>query len=287
MKKPRGGRRVRPAPTRIDKGISVLNAVLGDHLDRRGNGLAVEMESFRGPEAPTPKVCVFVHGLGCTESVFEFPGRKGDSYGAFLRRDLGYTPVAVRYNTGLSIVRNGRLLSALLDELVAAYPIPVREVALLGHSMGGLVVESACRLESGWARLVRHVVCLGTPHEGADLEKLTRTAVFVLGAVPGPITRLVGSVLNLRSRGVKDLGSGAAREETERAAWPPAARHHVGAGTLTTDPGHPVARILGDALVRLPGAGGADVRVFPGVPHLALAHDDRVYEQIRAWLGAA
>lgn len=287
MEEPHGRVRLRPSPTSVAKGISILNAVLGDHLDRRENGLAVEMECSRGREAPTPKLCVLVHGLGCTEGVFEFPGRKGDSYGAFLRRDLGYTPVTVRYNTGLAIARNGRLLSVLLDKLVVAYPMPVEEIALVGHSMGGLVLESACRLESRWAPLVRHVVSLGTPREGADLEKLTRTAATVLGAVPSPITRLLGNVLNLRSRGVKDLGLGAAHEKTDRSAWRATARHHVGAGTLTADPGHPVARVLGDALVRVPGAGGADLRVFPGVHHLALAHDDRVYEQIRAWLGGA
>jgi len=263
-----------------------VNAIVGDHLERRGNGLAIRMECSRGGEAPTPKLCVLVHGLGCTEGVFGFPGRQGDSYGAFLRRDLGYTPVTVRYNTGLAIARNGYVLSGLLDDLVAAYPMRVEEIALVGHSMGGLVLESACRFESRWAPLVRHLVSLGTPHEGADLEKLTRAAADVLGAMPGPITRILGNVLNLRSRGVKDLGGGA-REGAGAGVLVPAARRHVAVGTMTGDPKHPVSRILGDALVRVPGSGAPDVRVFPGIHHLALAHDDGVYEQIRAWLGAA
>jgi pimeloyl-ACP methyl ester carboxylesterase len=279
--------RPRPHPTRVDKGISVLNAVLGDHLESRRNDLAIRMECRVGGGEPTPKLCVLVHGLGCTEDVFEFPGRKGDSYGTFLRRDLGYTPVTVRYNTGLAIERNGRALSGLLDDFVAAYPVPVEEIALVGHSMGGLVLESACRLESRWAPLVRHVVGLGAPHEGADLEKITRAAADVLGAGPGPITRLVANVLNIRSRGVKDLGDGGAGTGPVRGAWPAAARRHVVAGTLTADPSHPVSRILGDALVRVPGAGAPDVRVFPGVSHFALAHDAGVYEQIRAWLDGA
>ncbi|MEO8055000.1 MAG: alpha/beta fold hydrolase [Acidobacteriota bacterium] len=273
--------------TRVDKGIGVLNAIVGDHLDRRRNDLAIDMELSRGAGTPKPKLCVLVHGLGCTEDVFEFPGQKGVSYGALLERDLGYTPVAVRYNTGLAIARNGRLLATRLDDLVAAHPIAVEEIALIGHSMGGLVVESACLLESRWAALVRHVVCLGTPHDGADLEKLTRTAADVLGAVRSPIARLLGNVLNLRSRGVKDLGLGAAHEGAGRAAWRATARHYVVAGTLTGDPGHPVSRALGDSLVRVPGPETPDLRVFPGVHHVALAHDDRVYEQLRAWLGGA
>lgn len=105
--------------------------------------------------------------------------------------------------------------------------------------------------------------------------------------MPSPIARLIGNVLNLRSRGVKDLGLGAAHEAAGRAAWRRAARHYVAAGTLTEDPGHPVARALGDALVRVPGPETPDLRVFPGIHHVALAHDDRVYEQIRTWLGGA
>jgi triacylglycerol lipase len=284
---PKETTRTRPSPTRVDKGISILNAVVGDHLVSRGNALAIEMECFRDGGAPAPKICVLVHGLGCTEDVFEFPGRKGESYGAFLRRDLGYAPVTVRYNTGLAVERNGRDLSGLLDALVAAHPVHVREIALVGHSMGGLVVEAACRLGSAWTALVGHVVTLGAPHDGADLETLASAAAEVLGAVPGPIPRLVGNVLNVRSRGVKELGRAAARARAAAGPWPPAARRHVVAGTLTRDPGHPVSRVLGDSLVRVPGPDAPDLRVFPGVPHLALAHDDRVYEQIRAWLGAA
>lgn len=287
MGEPNGTTRPRRSPTRVDKGISVLNAILGDHLDRRGNDLAIGMECVRGGGTPTPRLCVLVHGLGCTEDIFEFPGPGGVSYGTLLERDLGYTPVAVRYNTGLAIARNGRLLAALLDEFVAAHPIPVEEIALIGHSMGGLVLESACRLESRWAGLVRHVVTLGTPTGGADLEKLTHASARVLHAVPSPITRLLGNVLNLRSRGVKDLGLGASHDGAAPAARLATARHYAIAGTLHEDPAHPVSRVLGDILVRLPEPLTPDVRVFPGVHHFALAHDGRVYEQIRAWLGGA
>ena len=191
----------------------------------------------------------------------------------------------MRYNTGLPIARNGRLLAALLDDLVAAHPVAVEELVLIGHSMGGLVLESACRHGGPWAGLVRHVVTLGTPREGADLEKLTRIAADVLGAVPSPVTRLLGNVLNLRSRGVKDLGVGAGHDGAGPAPRLETARHHAVAGTLTDDPAGPVSRILGDALVRAPGPPGSDLRVFPGLHHFALAHDARVYEQIRAWLG--
>jgi hypothetical protein len=125
------------------------------------------------------------------------------------------------------------------------------------------------------------------PHEGADLEKLALAATDVLHAVPSPITRLLGNVLNLRSRGVKDLGFGVSHAGADPVAWLATARHHVVAGTLTEDPGHPVSRVLGDVLVRLPGRAAPDLRVFPGIHHFALAHDSRVYEQIRTWFDRA
>ncbi len=53
------------------------------------------------------------------------------------------TPVYLRYNTGLPVGRNGADLAWLLDDLVAAWPVPVRSIALVGHSMGGLVVRAA------------------------------------------------------------------------------------------------------------------------------------------------
>jgi hypothetical protein len=87
---------------------------------------------------------------------------------------------------------------------------------------------------------------------------------------------------------VKDLGHGAGPEGAGRAAWRATARHHLVAGTLTEDPGHPVSRTLGDLLVRVPAPTAPDdLRVFGGIHHIALAHDGRVYEQIRAWLGGA
>ena len=58
--------------------------------------------------------------------------------------DLGYTPVFVRFNTGRHISENGASLAALLDELVADWPVEVERIAIVGHSMGGLVARSAC-----------------------------------------------------------------------------------------------------------------------------------------------
>ncbi|HEX9371356.1 MAG TPA: hypothetical protein VF897_10125 [Roseiflexaceae bacterium] len=307
--------------------ISVLNGAFGDYLRDRGNSLAIDMAFYhqgrplaltlesllRAHPRPTPKICVLIHGLSCDVSIWSYgdtPQDPDTSYGALLRADLGYTPFFVRYNTGLPIAENGRALAALLDDLLTIYPARVDEIALIGHSMGGLVLRSACHegveRRSGWVEQVRQVFYLATPHSGANLEKLGHITTKVLHAVPNPITRLVGDIINLRSRGVKDLRSGnllhpdetdePPRHGWKALPWLTGARHYMIVGSLTADLAHPAAALFGDGLVHAPRPHepwhvddeeppipGENVRLFPGVHHLKLAHDPAVYQQIRAW----
>ena len=290
-----------------ERGVSILNGMFGDYLQQRGNDLAIAM-SFRHRGLPlaldaaslraacsplSGRLCVLVHGFCCNESVWNFPATAArtqhDSYGFRLRRDAGFTPFFVRYNTGLPIAESAGHLAALLSDLVAAYPLPVTEIALIGHSMGGLVIRGACdpaRPEAkNWLGHVRHAIYIGTPHEGADLERFAHLTTGALHAIPNHVTRLVGDILNLRSRGVKDLRDGRPLTDLGTLPWLASARHHLLVGTLTKDPKHPVGRLFGDALVRVPASDGRptsrDIVVFPGVHHLGLAHDASVYRRIR------
>jgi triacylglycerol lipase len=198
----------------------------------------------------------------------------------------------------------------LLGALVAAYPVPIEEIVLVGHSMGGLIIRSACEFASqraansdaAWLSHVKKAIYVGTPHEGADLEKLTHVAAAVLDAVPNPITRVIGDVLNLRSQGIKNLRDAqalspdaSATNKTEGTPWLDHMQHYLIAGTLHEDPQHVVSQLFGDGLVRVPGAAaqGSDdvsklppehIKVFPGVHHMALAHDRAVYDQIKHWI---
>jgi len=295
-----------PAHSLPERGVSILNGMIGDYLQQRGNELAIGM-SFRHRGRPlaldaaslraaypalTNKLCVLVHGFCCNESVWTFPGaargREHGNYGTRLQRDGGYTPFYVRYNTGLPIAESAAHLAALLAELAAGYPLPIAEITLIGHSMGGLVIRGACDpARAGtlsWMARVRRVIYIGTPHDGADLERFAHGATGALKAFPGHVTQLIGDILNLRSRGTKDLGAGHAPSTEGAAPWLDSARHYLLMGTLTKDPKHPVGRIFGDALVRVPVAKEApepEVIVFPGVHHLALAHDAAVYRCIR------
>jgi pimeloyl-ACP methyl ester carboxylesterase len=305
---------------------SMVNAAVGDTLHARGNGLAVDMAFYaqNRPLAVTPaalgavhaqpadKVCVFVHGLGCHEGVWSYPEPdrpdEKTSYGAALQAELGHTPFFVRYNTGLPLTENGAHLAALLDELMTGYPRPIAEIVLIGHSMGGLVIRSACHAaamrELAWVDAVRRVFYLGSPHGGAPLEKLGYAATAALHAVPHPITRLIGDIFDLRSQGIKDLrhgrplGGAHAAPELDpdgHVPWLVTARHYLLVATLT-DPEHVVSVFLGDGLVRVESGHGraamveareiispAHVRCFPRMHHLQLAHDPAVGAQIVQW----
>ena len=132
---------------------SILNGCFGDYLNDRDNGLAIDMAFYQNNRPlelsadalraacpnPTDKLCVLVHGLCCHEGVWDFPGDPVRSYGRALQHDLGYTPFALRYNTGLPIPYNGQVLDTLLEQLLAAYSGPVDELILIGHSMGGWI----------------------------------------------------------------------------------------------------------------------------------------------------
>ena len=296
-------RKAAALPTWTATAASILNGCFGDYLNHRENGLAIDMAFYqRGslqrltPEgmrdacpAATRKLCVLLHGLCCHEGVWNFPGGRARTYGSSLQDDLGYTPFYLRYNTGLPIPVNGKALDVMLEDLFGAYPEPVDELVLIGHSMGGLVLRGACHYgaerDAAWVKSVSKAFYLGTPHEGAALEKFAHLVTSVLHAVPHPVTALVGDVVNQRSQGVKDLRHGAVinpADFTGAVPWLASAQHYLIAGTVTDDPEHLAAKLFGDGLVQPPQAAD-NVRLFPGLGHMDLAHDESVYGQIRSW----
>ena len=171
-----------------------------------------------------PYIVVFLHGLMETEHAWRLGGE--EPYGARLKRDVEATPVEVRYNTGRHVSENGRSLADELEALIEAWPAEVDRIALVGHSMGGLVARSACHqaAERGdaWVRKVRHVVSLGTPHMGAPLEEAVHVAAAGLTALPE--TRPFGNFLRRRSAGIRDLRRGSLVDEDWHGRDPDALR---------------------------------------------------------------
>ena len=308
--------------------VGALNGLIGDTLEREGSDLQEPM-SVRAGGRPVPldpralaaahpdacgRLVVFVHGLMETEFAWRTgAGPEGETYASRLRRDLGCTPVEVRYNSGRHISENGLSLADLLAEVVAAWPAEVESIALVGHSMGGLVARSACHqaAERGdaWVRRVRHVISLGTPHMGAPLAQGVHWMSAALGAVPE--TRPFASFLRRRSAGIRDLRQGSLVDADWRDCDPDALRaaachevpllegatHCFVAATLTRSGRDPVGRLLGDCLVLQPSASGRSrTRRIPfeeehgahigGTHHLALLNHPKVYERLIGWLGS-
>src|SRR5437588_12337539 len=301
-----------------------LNGIWGDTLDRRRNGLALRM-TVRAAGAdveptpaalrrafphPTARLVVFLHGLCETDDAWMLGGARHVPYGFRLQGELGYTPVYIRYNTGLHISENGRALAQLLDKLVAAWPTDVHEVSLIGHSMGGLVARSACHYgaETAWCGRVRHVFTLGSPHLGAPLEPAAVRASHALARLR-ETRALLSRPLNLRSVGIKDLRYGYLTDEcwfeqdcdaflkdtSEEVPFLITANHYFVCATLSREPDALVGRTVGDLLVLKASAWhqrrGERLRFaiehYPhvgGTNHVELLNHPAIYGQIRRWM---
>jgi pimeloyl-ACP methyl ester carboxylesterase len=285
--------------------LGALNGAIGDRLAAGESEAAIDMDLRTGE--PGPRLAIFVHGLCETDEAWgPFPG----TFGARLRDELGYTPVQVRYNSGLHISGNGRALSDLIESTLEDWPVPVEEIVLIGHSMGGLVARSACHYgerDGTWTTRLRHVFCLGTPHLGAPLEQAANAGGWALGRLPE--TRPFAKLVNGRSAGIKDLRYGSCLEDdwcdcdpdellTDRCGEVPfcsgATYYFIGA-TLSRRSDSPFARVVGDLLVLYPSASGngrkrripfeADCgRHFGGMTHFHLLRHPAVYEQVRTWI---
>jgi hypothetical protein len=239
-------------------------------------------------------------------------------HGAALARDLGVTPVYLHYNTGLHISTNGRAFAEQLDALVRAWPVPLESIALIGHSMGGLVARSAqhygVAAGHAWPQLLRALVCLGSPHLGAPLERAGHWFEQLLAATPytAPFVRL-GRV---RSAGIRDLRHGSVLDEHWHrprsgadAVLPLPAQvmtAAIAASRAPARPGGPAVEPLpqverslralrGDGLVPVASALGihADPRRALAFTHQAIAWDcghldllssPAVYAQLRSWM---
>jgi pimeloyl-ACP methyl ester carboxylesterase len=324
-------------PGRRDDAVAIVNGFFGDRLADQGSALAIPMTLRSGTEMltlhrdslaqafpqATSHIALFVHGLMANESIWEFPGDPDTTYGSLLARDRRVTPLYLRYNTGRHISINGRELAGLLHCLVSAWPVPVHDVSLIGHSMGGLVTRSSLHyagatrpwrrviaLRRSWVSKTRRVVLIGVPNTGAPLEVFVNLTSAVLWSLPIPITRLIGLGLDTRSAGIRDLRFGAITDEDwlqqdpgalqrplpHRVAMQRRAAYLIIAGSVTADTSHPLTRVFGDTFVTPASATGtlrgitgdglfraSTVRQFPKVTHLSLAHRQEIYDEIDRW----
>jgi len=269
--------------------------------------LVLEREALASSVPATRRVVVFVHGSCMTCHQWR---RREHDHGEALERDTGVTALHVVYNSGLHISTNGRGLAALLEELFAAWPAPLDEISLVGHSMGGLVARSAAHYAAqdglAFRQRLRRLSCLGSPHHGALLERTGNWLGVLLGVsrYSAPFERLP----RIRSAGVTDLRYGNVLDDDwavhDRFAPRGDGRTHLPlptdvdcflvAGSLTAAPGTGEPR--GDGLVTVASALGqhdepgrtlslADARklVVYGHGHLDLLDSREVYTALRSF----
>jgi pimeloyl-ACP methyl ester carboxylesterase len=200
---------------------AAINGVVGDYLEEKDNPLKISMQ-FRHQgksvslnkksiqetyPAINGKIVLMVHGSSMNDIQWT---RKGHNHGEALKRDLQKTPVYLHYNSGRHISTNGREFSEILENLVQNWPVPIEEIIIIAHSMGGLVSRSAVyygqQNQNKWTKHLKKIVFLGTPHHGAHLERAGNYIDNILDLIS--YTKPLARLGKIRSAGVTDLRFG-------------------------------------------------------------------------------
>jgi pimeloyl-ACP methyl ester carboxylesterase len=300
---------------------AALNGVLGDYLADTGNPLAIPMQFRHGGKAlalskrvlaselpdANGKLLLLAHGLCMND--FQWT-RDGHDHGAALAKDLGYTPIYLHYNSGRHISTNGREFAGMMETLVREWPVPITELVIIGHSMGGLVARSAChyakQTKHTWPKHLKKMIFLGTPHHGAPLERAGKWVDILLSISPysAPLARL-GMI---RSAGITDLRYGNLLDEDWEAGKrnadartlvvpPKGLKCFAIAATTQVEPKIHGRRLLGDGLVQVKSALGQHKNAGLILPipesrqkivfqtnHFGLLSSQEVFERISTWL---
>ena len=320
-------------PSHVDLGLSsakketllaVVNGVAGDYLSQNENSLAVSMQfRYQGKKIPLDtdriarayptvngKILLIVHGLCMNDLQWN---QQDHNHGESLAQELGMTPIYLHYNSGLHISQNGQDFNLMLEALLQTWPVAVKELTIVAHSMGGLISRSAFHYgqkeQKSWTQYLKNLVFLGSPHHGAPLERIGNYVDHLFEAIPyvKPFARLG----KIRSAGITDLRVGkllqADWEGKDRFHPPTNANTHIPlpekvqsyaiAAYLGKKQDKPKNRILGDGLVRMESALGQhkdssksldfpeeNTWVVYETGHLGLLSSKEVYEQLKKWL---
>ena len=305
--------------------LSVLNGLMGDRLVEDNSSFAIPM-SFRYREqtlnwqSPPPlagssnKVLLLIHGL-CMDDLQLHARRSNQTieHGEALASALDYSPVYLRYNSGLHISQNGRELADQLEQLVSCWPSEIEDLSVIAHSMGGLVIRSAMHYakQAGmqWPDRIGNIVFLGTPHHGAPLERAGNWLDEILSSMP--YTKPFGALNQLRSAGITDLRYGNVLHEDwhghnrfhlkpdtrQLAPLPETVGCHTVAATLTENRGALADHLVGDGVVPLHSALGqhkeeqrrlsfskSSQMIVYQTNHMDLLNSPEVLDQITLWL---
>ncbi len=304
--------------------LSAMNGVLGDHMERNHNPLTIQMGFRREGQTlqinaaalakaipnASGKILVMVHGHCMNELQWR---RNGHDHGEVIGAANGYTPMYVRYNTGLHISQNGRAFAKQLEELVQAWPVPVKEICIVGYSMGGLVARSAFHYGAqenySWLGHTHKLVFMGTPHHGSMVEQAGNMIDLALEVSPYSVA--LSRLGHIRSAGTTDLRHGNLIDEDwagrNRFAHPKDHRHlsqlpanvecYAIAAMIAKEHCEIRGKLFGDGLVPLRSALGhhkdteraltfpeGHRKVFYGLSHLGLLDSQDVCAQLQQWI---
>jgi len=303
---------------------AVLNGVVGDYLEENDNPLQISMQ-FRHEGIALPidkkslknvfpqingKILLMIHGSCMNDIQWT---RNDHNHGISLAKELGFTPVFLHYNSGLHISTNGHNFNKLIEDLVFQWPVAVKELNILAHSMGGLVTRSAFHYgqqqQRKWIKHLKKIIFLGTPHHGSPLEKAGNYVDVVLEAVPyaKPFARLG----KIRSAGVTDLRYGNILDED----WKDSDRFEMKKDKRITVPlpkkvscysiaavarkatASKSSQMLGDNMVPVKSALGLHKNADKALNfkkentwiayennHIDLLSDKKIYDKIREWM---
>jgi pimeloyl-ACP methyl ester carboxylesterase len=257
---------------------------------------------------------LLIHGLCMNDLQWRCgPPEQIVDHGVALASALGYTPVYLRYNSGLHVSQNGQELSLKLQQLLDCWPQRVQELTVVAHSMGGLLTRSAFhharQVGLCWPDHLKNIVFLGTPHHGAPLERAGNWVDVLLGSTQ--YSRPFARLAQLRSAGITDLRYGhlleadwQGRERFQKhpdrrqpLPLPAGVRCYALGATLAAKRGLLADRLTGDGLVPLRSALGqhddparslafaADSQsILYRTNHLDLLRSEAVTRQLLLWL---
>jgi pimeloyl-ACP methyl ester carboxylesterase len=173
---PRYPRDIDAAPTKLDPNIPVISgkvvnfddSILSAEVGKVGlwepwatvkkHGVGIY---FLEPYDPNRIPVVFVHGAGGSPQGFK-------SFVDNLDRKR-YQIWLYRYPSGIRIIRASKALAQMLDGLHRRYQF--EELAVVAHSMGGLVARGALLLSEQATEHVNLFISISTPWNGHELAK--------------------------------------------------------------------------------------------------------------------
>jgi pimeloyl-ACP methyl ester carboxylesterase len=287
---------------------AIMNGVFGDQLARRENRLAINMEIVTtGEPSSNSTLLLFIHGLCMSEAGWQDGSHPTQA--AAIAKQLKADTAYLRYNSGLHISENGEQLASVLETHAEHY----KRVVIIGHSMGGLLVRSAGHFAEQkshkWPAKLKAAVMLGSPHNGAPMERWGNYLNTILTVSPysSPLSRLG----NLRSAGIHDLRHGnllhtdwnsvadimAFDDFRTPVQWHPKTAYLLVAATRSEVVPENVLKANNDLLVTVPSAWALEANgddrldsanitreIIAGIDHMDLIWKSSVYQLTADWL---